>query len=82
MLDLVSSPHSPPDEKDNNNDYRYCQYKISSMVIRWKAQVLVVSRMMRGEKLVRTRGYMGEERLTLVDFNEAQRVIKGAFLSS
>jgi len=25
---------------------------------------------------------MGEERLTLVDFNEAQRVIKGAFLSS
>lgn len=56
MLDLVSSPHSPPDEKDNNNDYRYCQYKISSMVIRWKAQVLVVSRMMRGEELVRTRG--------------------------
>ena len=56
MLDLVSSPHSSPDEKDNNNDYRYCQYKISSMVIRWKAQVLVVSRMMRGEELVRTRG--------------------------
>lgn len=25
---------------------------------------------------------MGEEQLTLVDFNEAQRVIKGAFLSS
>ena len=27
-------------------------------------------------------GDMGEEQLTLVDFNEAQRVIKGAFLSS
>lgn len=27
-------------------------------------------------------GDMGEERLTLVDFNEAQRVIKGVFLSS
>lgn len=52
------------------------------MVIRWKAQVPVVSRMMRGEELVRTRGYMGEKRLTLVDFNEAQRVIKGVFLSS
>lgn len=25
---------------------------------------------------------MGEERLTLVDFNEAQRGIKGVFLSS
>ena len=78
MLDLVSSPHSPPDEKDNNNDYRYCQYKISSMVIRWRSQVLVVSRMMRGGKLARTMGYMGEERLTLVDFNEAQRVIPTA----
>lgn len=27
-------------------------------------------------------GGMGEERLTLVDFNEAQRGIKGVFLSS
>lgn len=27
-------------------------------------------------------GDMGEERLTLVDFNEAQQVIKGVFLSS
>ena len=52
------------------------------MVIRWKAQVLVVSRMMRDGKLARTRGYMGEERLTSVDFNEARRVIKGVFLSS
>lgn len=82
MLDLVSSPHPPPDEKDNNNDYRYCQYKISSMVIRWKAQVLVVSRMMRGGGAGTNEGDMGEERLTLVNFNEAQLVIKGVFLSS
>lgn len=52
------------------------------MEIRWKAQVLVVPRMMRGGESARTKGYMGEERLTLVDFNEAQRVIKGVFLSS
>ena len=76
MLDLVSSPHSPPDEKDNNNDYRYCQYKISSMVIRWKAQVPVVSRMMRGGKLARTRGIWaksGSRWLTSTRHSESSR---------
>jgi len=52
------------------------------MVIRWKAQVLVVSRMMRGGGAGTNEGDMGEERLTLVNFNEAQLVIKGVFLSS